>query len=215
MSRALLEHREPSIAPEVNLLDRLMPHYDATRVERRVIHGSPSKLYDAVLHVDFMDAARRHPAVSILFGMRTLLERAASWLVRRPVVEAPPPPTMRLADMTMHGEWTCLAEEVPHEFVFGAIGRFWAGETRWLTLPASEFAVFHEPGYARIACTLRVTPLTTGHCEVHYEARTQATDPASRRAFLRYWRLVSPFVGIVMRSLLVEVERVARRTAPM
>ena len=64
-----------------------------------------------------------------------------------------------------------------------------------------------EPGYARIACTLRVTPLLPGACEVQYEARTHATDPASRRAFRRYWLLVSPFVGIVMRSLLAEVDR--------
>lgn len=206
MSPAVLES-EASTEHDVTLLDRLLPHYDATRVERRVIRGSPTALYDAVLHVDFLDAVRRHPAVRILFSMRSFFERIVSWILRRPLVEPPAPAAMRLADMTTYGEWTCLAEESPHEFVFGAIGRFWAGETRWLTLPASEFAVFHEPGYARIACTLRVTPLANGACEVHYEARTHATDPASRRAFLRYWRVVSPFVGIVMRSLLAEVDR--------
>jgi hypothetical protein len=44
---------------------------------------------------------------------------------------------------------------------------------------------------------------------VSYEARTAATDPASRRAFLRYWRVVSPGVGVVMRSLLRVVAREA------
>ena len=35
-----------------------------------------------------------------------------------------------------------------------------------------------------------------------YEARTQATDDAARNAFLRYWRVVTPGVGIVMRAAL-------------
>ena len=39
-----------------------------------------------------------------------------------------------------------------------------------------------------------------------YEARTEATDETARRAFLRYWTLVSPGVGIVMRSLLSVIE---------
>lgn len=35
-----------------------------------------------------------------------------------------------------------------------------------------------------------------------YEARTQATDDVARRGFLRYWRPLSPFIGVVMRSQL-------------
>jgi hypothetical protein len=45
-----------------------------------------------------------------------------------------------------------------------------------------------------------------------YEARTQATDETASRAFLRYWTLVSPRVGAVMRSLLALIAREARRS---
>ena len=40
-----------------------------------------------------------------------------------------------------------------------------------------------------------------------YEARTAATDAASRRGFQRYWRVVAPFVGIVMRAQLSVIAR--------
>ncbi len=38
-----------------------------------------------------------------------------------------------------------------------------------------------------------------------YEARTQAVDEDARRGFLRYWRLVSPGAGLVMRAQLAVV----------
>jgi hypothetical protein len=42
-----------------------------------------------------------------------------------------------------------------------------------------------------------------------YEARTHATDEAARRGFLRYWRVVSPGVGIVLRGTLVYIAGLA------
>lgn len=75
-----------------------------------------------------------------LFGARSLGERAvAAASGRAPRAEAAPA-SMRLADMTDHGEWVRL--------------------------------------------------------------RTQATDADSRRAFLRYWRALSPFIGVVLRAQL-------------
>ena len=82
------------------------------------------------------------------------------------------------------------------------IGRFWAGETAWKEIDASAFASFESPGYARIACNLSLRPYGDRRTLLSYDARTQATDEAAGRSFLRYWRLVAPGVGIVMRSTL-------------
>jgi hypothetical protein len=49
---------------------------------------------------------------------------------------------------------------------------------------------------------LRFTARPGGQTLVEYECRTQATDAPSRRAFLRYWRALSPFIGIVLRAQL-------------
>ncbi|MDH3247861.1 MAG: hypothetical protein OEQ47_02815, partial [Acidimicrobiia bacterium] len=41
---------------------------------------------------------------------------------------------------------------------------------------------------------------------VTYEARTAMTDDDSRERFGRYWTVVSPFVGTIMRAVLRTVD---------
>jgi hypothetical protein len=77
--------------------------------------------------------------------------------------------------------------------------------TRWLTIDASEFGAFQRPGFAKIAAAITVRPYGARRSLITYEARTRATDDAARRAFLRYWRVVSPGVGMVMRAMLASV----------
>ena len=189
------------------LLAKLMPFYHARRAEHRVVNGSMSAVYDAAIATDFLDAVRRHRAVRVLFALRSGAERIVSALRMRKYVAPPAPPTLRVCDIPDSGEWVRLGETPSREIAFGAIGRFWAGETEWLNVTLREFESFAYPGYARIACSLSVTPLGHGRVLLSYEVRTKATDRASRRAFRRYWRFVSPFVGVVMRATLSEIER--------
>jgi hypothetical protein len=189
------------------LLDRILPGFDATRIEHRVVAGGPDEVYRIVREVDFLRAWRESPVVRVLFAARATGERLVA-LVRRAAVEAPPDPgSLRLADLTAHGEWVLLAEDPLREIAFGAVGRFWAGETAWAVVDAAEFAALDRPGLGKIACSVSLRPYGADRTLVSYEARTMATDPRSRRAFLRYWRVVSPFVGVVMRSMLSVVER--------
>ncbi|HKG01885.1 MAG TPA: hypothetical protein VKB03_01780 [Conexibacter sp.] len=112
---------------------------------------------------------------------------------------------MRLADLPANGEWVLLGEDPPHEIAFGAIGRFWAGETVWEQISAARFATFDRPGLARIACDFSLRPYGDGRTLVSYEVPHAGDRPESRRAFLRYWP--SPFVGAVLRSQLRVVAR--------
>lgn len=184
------------------LIERALGTYDAVRSEHLVVAGGVETAYEAVLRADFVRAWRESAAVRALFGARGLAERVVSAARgRRPAVP-PPPASLRLADMTEHGEWVRLGEDPPHEIAFGAIGRFWGGETSWETISTDEFARFAHPGFARIACSFSVRPYGAAQSLVSYECRTQATDAAARRAFLRYWRPLSPFIGVVLRAQL-------------
>ena len=189
------------------LLDELVPTWDATRVEHRVVDAPRPVVFAAAREVDFLDVPREVPAVRGLFAVRAAGERAVA-TVRRPA-PAPPsdPSTMRLSDLGAHGEWVGLGERADTEIAFGAVGRFWAGETTWRAIDASAFAGFDEPGCARIGCNLSFREY--GHRTlVSYEARTVATDAEARRAFRRYWWVVGPFVGVVMRGTLRLLDRV-------
>ena len=179
----------------------MMPDWDATRVEHRVVAGPRARVYETALDIDFLDVPREVPAVRSLFAVRSAGERLVAAARRVPSTPAESPPSMRLRDMTAHGEWVDLGRDAGVEIAFGAVGRFWAGQTAWLEVDAADFATFAEAGYARIACNLSFRdygPRTL----VSYEARTQATDAAARVAFLRYWRVVDLFVGVVMRGTL-------------
>jgi hypothetical protein len=184
------------------LLDSLMPEFDATRIEHRVIDGPPADVYEAAVQADFLDAVRRSIMVRGLFALRATAERVAATARRSPVVSPPELPFLRLAEMPEHGDWVRLGADPPNEFAFGVIGRFWAGETAWAQIDASAFTSFDSPGYAKIAANLSLRSYGDRRTLLSYEARTQATDETARRAFLRYWKLVSPGIGVVMRSTL-------------
>jgi hypothetical protein len=51
-----------------------------------------------------------------------------------------------------------------------------------------------------------------GRTLVSYECRTLATDAAARIGFLRYWRPLSPFIGVVLRAQLGAIARQTQNT---
>lgn len=199
------------------LIDDLMPTCDAARVEHRIVAGDVTVVYAATRRADFMLAWRGSAAVRLMFAARGLAERAVSLIARRPHREPPPPAAMRLAEMSSHGDWVLLGEDPPSEIAFGTVGRFWAGETVWREIDAADFAAFDEPGLGKIACSISLRPYGAGRTLVTYECRTLATDASARRGFMRYWRPLAPFIGVVMRSMLRVIEDEAaggRRRSP-
>ena len=184
------------------LIDELMPTYDAARAEHRIVAGDVAAVYTATRRADFMQAWRASATVRMLFAARGLAERAVSLITRREYREPPPLDALRLADMPRHGDWVLLGEDPPAEIAFGVIGRFWAGETVWRESDAADFKVFAEPGLGKIACSFSLRPYGADRTLVTYECRTLATDANARRSFMRYWRAVAPFIGLVMRSQL-------------
>jgi hypothetical protein len=176
------------------LLDQLIPAYDAGRIDHRVIDGELEEVYDATVRRTSFAPGRtlRRSACCSPFAA------SASGLRRSPAEIA----SMRLAEMPVRGDWVLLGEERPHEIAFGVIGRFWAGETIWEQINAADYVAFDRPGLAKIACSFSLRPYGKGRTLVSYETRTKGTDEAARRGFMRYWRPLSPFIGIVMRSQL-------------
>jgi hypothetical protein len=191
------------------LLDQLVPaaEADGARHEHRVIEAPIDRVWDAAIHADFIDAVRTNPVVRLLFLVRSWFETLVNGIRRRAYEPPPEPPALRLADLPDRGDWVRLGEDAPHELVFGVVGRFWAGETVWEEIDAARFASFDEPGFAKIGCNLSLREYGPDRTLLSYEARTVATDSAARRSFRRYWVVVAPFVGVIMRSTLRVIDR--------
>jgi hypothetical protein len=187
---------------EPMLIERLLPEYDAVRVEHRVMPGARESVFEATRQADFLEAWRGSRGIRLLFGARSMAERAASAARGRPHVEPPAPEALRLSTLPDRGDWVLLGQDPPREIAFGVVGRFWAGETTWEQIDAGEFQSFDRPGLAKIACNFSLRPYGSAHTLVSYECRTRTTDEASRSGFMRYWRPLSPFIGVVLRAQL-------------
>lgn len=193
------------------LIDELLPEFDATRIEHVVVEAPPERAFEAVLEADFMQAYKGSVAMRALFAVRG----AASDLVRRFTggKAEPEPEAMRPSGLGDRGEWVKLGQS-DSELVIGAIGRFWGRDINWLEIEASDFRGFAQPGYGKVAANLSVRGYGEGRSILTYEARTATTDEEARRGFLRYWRLVRPGVGIVLRGTLRYIKGLAEEAQP-
>ena len=68
-------------------------------------------------------------------------------------------------------------------------------------MSAEEFHAFDEPGFARAAWNFKVSSKQGGTL-LETETRVQCTDEVARRKFLRYWRFIGLFSGLVRLEML-------------
>ena len=111
-----------------------------------------------------------------------------------------------------------LGQAEAREAVLGQVARYWT--PRPVAGPASSrtpegFARFAEPGWAKAALSLQLTPLPGGRTLLAAETRVLATDPAARRAFARYWRLIrAGGAGLIRLELLRAIAHRAEHRRP-
>ncbi len=128
-------------------------------------------------------------------------------------------PVSRLSQLVIGPEmglpgWTFLGQRLDREIAFGAIGRFWQPTIEWHDISAADFPGFDALGWGKIAANFSVLPYGPSATRLTYECRTVTTDPDSRRRFLRYWRLIRPFVGHILRATLRQIKTNAEASSP-
>jgi hypothetical protein len=151
------------------LLDEFIPAYEV--VERHHVRvAAPAAI--ALAAACDMDLAQSAIIRSIFKG-RELILGAQPDQVRSP---------RTLLAWAKELGWAVLAEIPDREVVLGAVTRPWDANPVFRPLPPQEFAGFHEPGYAKIAWTLRADPISTMESVARTETRVATTDPAARKA---------------------------------
>jgi hypothetical protein len=144
-----------------------------------------------------------------------LTQRAASRLTgRRDGGHHEPAATFRVEDMTRYG-WDLLGEN-PSEIVLARSAvpgrRPGLPSARWSRRP--RWAAYDEPGYAKIALSLRVDPRGTTASILTMETRVALTDAGSLRRFRRYWMVIGPFSDLVRRMALRLLDTNLRQPDP-
>ena len=177
-----------------DLLDVHLPSYDVVLTEHLVVEADTAVVFEAAKNFDFMTTR------SLLVTAMMTARSVPSQVLRRPVVT--PQSLMLARDPGALPGWQLLGEVPGREVVFGAVGKFWKADIEWHDLAADQFATFEEPGWGKIACHLLVRPDGPGRSILSYECRTATTDPMSQAQMSRYWWLIRPFVGYVLRAVI-------------
>jgi hypothetical protein len=179
------------------LLERFIPVYDV--VERHHIRvAAPAAVTLAAARDQDLF---RVPLIRAIFRAREIVMRATP---------GPSVPQGLLAATQAMG-WGILAETPGREVVVGAVTRPWEPNVSFRALPPGDFAAFAEPGFVKIAWTLRADPIDENSSVFRTETRAIATDDAARGRFRWYWAFASPGIAAIRWLSLRPLRRAAER----
>ncbi|WAL69262.1 hypothetical protein ORV05_16315 [Amycolatopsis cynarae] len=186
------------------LIESAVPTFDAMIAEHAVVYADRATTFEAARNLDFLTV--RTPLLTAAFWVRDLPSRLSGGA-------APDPPELVLSEGIGLRGWLLLGEREGQEIAFGAVGKFWRPAIVWRDVPREEFAGFSEPGWGKMAANFSVQSYGNDATLLSYQCRTVTTDLASRRRFLRYWRLVRPLARHVLRATLRTIQLNAEAAA--
>lgn len=180
------------------LLDRFMPEYEVVERHHVRIAAPPAVTLAAAREMDLLQTR----IVRVIFkGRELILGATPDERVR---------PRGLLAFMQSLG-WGVLAELPGRAAVVGAVTKPWEPNPTFRGLPADAFAAFAEPGYVKIAWTLRADPDGPSASIFRTETRAIATDSSARARFRLYWSCLSPGITLIRRLMLGPLKTEAER----
>lgn len=180
-------------------LERFVPRYDVVERHHIRVAAPASVTFAAAREQDLLDS----PLTRAIFRARAIVLRAAP--------EREPAQRGGLLAQVQALGWGILVERPGREVVVGAVTKPWEANVTFRALPPDQFAAFSEPGFVKIAWTLRADPVSPGDSIFRTETRAVATDAEARRRFRRYWAFVSPGIATIRWLSLRPLKREAER----
>lgn len=182
------------------LLDRFIPTPEVREHHQIVIDAPADVVLQAASELRLTDS----PMIRGVFKLRELA------LGGEPDRRDHPPELF--AQMRSIG-WVVLAETPGREVVFGSATQPWHANPVFRSIGGGDFEAFREPGYVKIAWSLRADPVDQHHTVFHTETRVATTDREARDRFRRYWSYVAPGVELIRVAMLRPLKREAERRA--
>jgi hypothetical protein len=190
--------RRASSAGTDALLDRFLAAYEIVERHGVRVEAPAEVTLAAACEQDLL----AHPVIRAVFKAREVVMGSAPDTQVRP--------RALLAQVLSLG-WVVLAEDPGREVVVGAVTRPWEADVVFRGVPPADFAAFSEPGYVKIAWSLRADPAGAEASLFRTETRAAATSDAARARFRRYWSFVSPGIALIRRMLLKPLKAEAER----
>jgi len=182
------------------LLDRFIPIPEVAEHHQIEIAAPAEVVLSTAKEMELL----KSPIIRAIFRARELA------LGGKP--DSRPHPTQLMEQMQSIG-WVRLSERPGREIVFGAVTQPWAAAPVFRSIPADQFGGFSEPGYVKIAWTLRADPIDARRSMFHTETRVCTTDQDARTRFRNYWSFVAPGVELIRVAMLRPLKREAEARA--
>ncbi|MBA2474633.1 MAG: hypothetical protein H0V40_01560 [Actinobacteria bacterium] len=185
----------------MTLLDELVPSPDFSERHSIAVAAPPELVYEAVKAA----TPGEMRLVRQLFAIRSLGSKRG----------LPAERGRSLLEQLVEFGFAVLAEEPGSELVFGTIDQPWRlrGAESVELAGGEDFRRFERPGFIKAAGNFAVRPHAGGTL-LETETRVLATDPAARRKFGRYWRVIRPGSGLIRHSWLRAAKRRAEASSP-
>ncbi len=179
-------------------LDRLIPTPALLEVDAVDVAGPPARAWELVRHGDIGESA----LIRALFAVRTLADRTAR-RTEKSVLRFD-----ELRSTAQQPGFQILHDDGRSELVVGAIGKVWHLQIPFVHVADGDaFRAFSEPGFVKVAWTLRVAPRGEDGARVTFELRVDATDADSWAKFKRYFAVIGVGSHFIRRSLLASFAR--------
>jgi hypothetical protein len=185
----------------MTLINALMPTFRMRQVDHVAVKAPPERAWQAIEGFD----AASIPYVRWLFDLRLLPAFVSARLRGRPTPERAPLLTLR--EVGAPGTGFFRREQPGREICVGSVGKFWQSNIQFAPRAEERFASFCEPGFGKLAWSLRVDPRADGGSWLTFDLRVGATDDEAWRSFRRYWLLIGRFSHLIRRGLLGALER--------
>jgi len=114
-----------------------------------------------------------------------------------------------LVSETLSLGWGVLSYVPRQTIVLGAAARPWARDVTFSAIEPGSFKAFDESDLVKIVWSLEVEPRGEERTLLRTETRAVATDPESRKKFMRYWIVFSPGIRLIRWFMLRAVKREA------
>lgn len=180
------------------LLDRFMPTYEVAERHHIAVDAPADATLAAARQMNLLSSG----VVRGIFAARECLLGADRDERQLPI---------GLLDQVRALGWGILAETPGREIVLGAVTRPWEANVVFRALSPEEFADFAEPGYVKIAWTLRADPVDAETSVFRTETRAIATDAFARSKFRLYWSALSPGIILIRWMMLRPLRRQAEQ----
>ena len=191
------------------LLSKYMPAYSLREVDHVAAGDAPDRVWPLARGFD----AARIPFVRALFELRIVPGRIAA-LARKKAQPSVSSVGVESIERAQGPGFQVLGEEAGREVVVGAIGRFWKPNIEWKAVTPEAFRDFAEPGWGKVAWSVRVDPRGPGGSFVIFDVRVGATDAASFERFRPYWTLIGRFSRAIRRAGLRRMVRAVGAPPP-